>query len=68
MKRIDEPIRVQCAGKCIEALYWRGRRVAVYEQTNVWVIRSRWWSVDEKRIYRTLHTGKGLLEVYQIDD
>jgi hypothetical protein len=66
MKRINEPIRVQCDGKKVEAVYWRGRRIKVHGQVNAWVVRSRWWGADEKRIYRTLETGKGFMEVYQV--
>ncbi len=68
MKRIDEPIRVQTSGKRIEAVYWHGRRIAVHEQTNAWIVRSRWWGSEEKRIYRTLQTDKGHMEVYQVGD
>ena len=68
MKRVDEPIKVQRDGKRIEAVYWHGRRIVVHAQTNAWIIRSRWWGVDEKRIYRTLETGMGLMEVYQVGE
>lgn len=68
MKRIDEPIQVRGNGKRIETLIWRGRRVAVQAQTNAWIVRSRWWGAEEKRVYRMLQTDRGAAEVYQVGE
>ncbi|MEE2658757.1 MAG: hypothetical protein VX733_09660 [Candidatus Latescibacterota bacterium] len=55
MKSYQEPIDVEVddGGKIAlpTALHWRRQRFRVHKLIDRWVLQSRWWEREEKRVY-----------------
>ena len=67
MKFINVPVSVD-ARKGVPRRIHRGRRIyTVRRVVDFWILQSRWWGREEKRIYFRLETDGGVVEVYRTD-
>ena len=44
---------------------WDGRTYRVHRLLDYWILQTRWWGGEEKRIYYRLETHRGIVEVYR---
>lgn len=67
MKIYLEHIDVQPASGRPRRIQWRKQRYNVEEVIDFWISQTKWWSVEEKRIYLRLATDRGMMEVFRQD-
>lgn len=65
MKLLSLPIDVRSRRGRPEQLYWKGRTVNVQQIADFWILQSRWWAKEERRIYFRAETSRGLAEIYR---
>ena len=67
MKIINTSVSVD-AHKGVPRRISRGKRIyTVRRVLDFWILQSRWWGYEEKRIYFRLETDGGVLEVYRAE-
>lgn len=68
MKRVLEPVEVRTR-RNRPHLIRRGRQlIDVRQVLDWWVVQSRWWAHEERRIYFLVVTSTGTLELYRQGD
>lgn len=65
MKSIQENIAVDARNRVPRRLRWDGRTYRVRRLLDYWILQTRWWGREEKRIYFRLETNRGVVEVYR---
>lgn len=66
MKSIHEHIDVDAAGSRVPHRFrWEGRTYRIRRLLDYWILQTRWWGREEKRIYYRLETNRGIVEVYR---
>lgn len=67
MKSIHEPIDVdvRTGGRVPRRFRWGRRSYRVCRLIDYWILQTRWWGREERRIYFRLETDRGIVEVYQ---
>lgn len=67
MKRVEAPITVEVEEESNQPrlIEWEGTRIHVSEMLGAWVLQSRWWGDEERRIYYRLSTSRGVMDVYR---
>lgn len=68
MKRYDEPVHVELAGRRPTRIHRRGVIFRVQEIIDWWVVQGRWWSAEERRVHFRLLTDRGMMELYRRGD
>ena len=68
MKRVDRPVEA-IVKKGWPSHIERESKVYITRQVvDFWIVQSRWWSKEERRIYFRLWTNRGTIEVYRSND
>lgn len=67
MKSIHEQIHVDVrpGGRVPRQFRWGGRTYRVRRLLDYWILQTRWWGREEKRIYYRLETHRGIVEIYR---
>ena len=65
MKSIQEKIAVDARNRVPRRLRWENRTYRVRRLLDYWILQTRWWGREEKRIYFRLETNRGIVEVYR---
>ena len=64
MKKVNIAVEVLTHRNRPQVVVRRGIRYTVERVVDWWVIRGRWWHREERRVYFTLVTERGIIEVY----
>lgn len=65
MKSIREAITVEARKGVPCRLCWNGRTYRTRKLLDYWILQTRWWGREERRIYFRLLTDRGVMEVYR---
>lgn len=65
MKFINIPISVEARKGVPRQIRWSRRTYTVRRLLDFWILQSRWWAREEKRVYFRLETDQGVMEVYR---
>lgn len=65
MKYVNAPISVEARKGIPRRLRWGRRVYDVRRLLDFWILQSRWWGREEKRVYFRLDTDGGVVEVYR---
>ncbi len=49
------------------AVEWNGRREAVREIIDVWVVEGEWWRGSRRRVYFRVRTEHRAIDIYKTD-
>lgn len=64
MKRIQKQITVSVEDKLPKSFTKDGKVFPVINIEERWIIQSKWWEDEEKRIYFRVRTTSGIAEIY----
>ena len=67
MKIYLEHIDVEPVSGRPRLIQWRKQRYRVEDVIDFWISQTKWWSVEEKRIYLRLTPDRGMMEVFRQD-
>lgn len=67
MKAYDEPIAVETRKGWPQTIQWRRSTYSVEKVIDYWVLQTKWWVKDEKRVYFQVACGRSILEIYKTD-
>lgn len=67
MKFINAPASVDVHNGVPRQIRWARRTYRVRRLLDYWILQSRWWSREEKRVYFRLETDRGVVEVYRVE-
>lgn len=65
MKSINEPITVDARNGVPSRFWWGRRTYRTRKLLDYWILQTRWWGCEERRIYFRLLTDGGVMEVYR---
>lgn len=65
MKYVNAPISVEVRKGIPRRIRWGRRIYDVRQMLDFWILQSRWWGCEEKRVYFRLETDGGVMEVYR---
>ncbi len=65
MKFLNVPISVEARKGVPRRIRWGRRTYIVRRLLDFWILQSRWWAREEKRVYFRLETDQGVMEVYR---
>lgn len=65
MKSINEAITVDACSGVPRRFRWAGRTYHTRKLLDYWILQTRWWGREERRIYFRLETDRGVVEVYR---
>lgn len=65
MKYLNESITVDARNSVPYRFRWQGRTYRTRKLLDYWILQTRWWGREEKRIYFRLETNHGVMEVYR---
>lgn len=65
MKFVNEPITVDGCSDVPRHFRWGSRTYRTRKLLDYWILQTRWWGREEKRIYFRLETDHGAMEVYR---
>lgn len=65
MKLLSLPIQVDALRGRPKQIRWKNRTVPVSQLADFWVLQSRWWAAEERRVYFRAETPRGLVELYR---
>lgn len=66
MKSLNVPIHVDAKNGMPRRIRWGRRTYLVRKLLNYWVVQSRWWGREERRVCYRLETDGGVMEVYRV--
>lgn len=67
MKFINTPVSVDARKGVPRRIRWDRSVYSVRRLLDFWILQSRWWGREEKRVYFRLETDGGVVEVYRMD-
>jgi hypothetical protein len=65
MKSINEPITVDARNGVPLRFQWGRRTYPIRKLLDYWILQTRWWGCEERRIYFRLETDAGVVDVYR---
>lgn len=65
MKFLNVPIAVEARKGVPRRIRWGRRIYTVRRLLDFWILQSRWWAREEKRVYFRIETDQGVMEVYR---
>ena len=68
MKFLNVPVSVEARKGVPCRIRWGRRTYTVRRLLDFWILQSRWWAAEEKRVYFRLETDRGVVEVFRADD
>lgn len=68
MKLLSLPVQVDAPRGRPQQIRWNDRVVRVRQLADFWVLQSRWWAREERRVYFRADTPRGLVELYRSGD
>lgn len=68
MKRIDRPVEAIIKKGWPSHIERDSKTYTTRQVIDFWIVQTRWWAKEEKRIYFRLWTDEGTIEVYRSGD
>lgn len=68
MKRVDRPVEASIKKGWPVRIKRENKFYATRQVVDFWIVQSRWWATEERRIYFRLWTDRGTIEVYRSGD
>lgn len=68
MKRVDRPVEARIKKGWPAFIKRDNKFYATRQVIDFWIVQSRWWATEERRIYFRLWTDRGTIEVYRSGD
>lgn len=67
MKSINESIAVEARNGVPCRFRWGRHTYRTRNLLDYWILQSRWWGREERRIYFRVETDRGVMDVYRAE-